>query len=67
MTRTIRYSISKDGQITLDFHGFRGKACLDEVEKILKALRDNFGINVDIESRELKTEFYQEQQEVVEQ
>lgn len=63
----IRYSITKDGQIVLDFDGFRGKACVEEFDKILKALKDNFGIEVDAIKRDYKPEYYVEQEEVIEQ
>ena len=52
----IQYVISKDGQITLDFNGFQGVACLDEAEKILKGLKENFGIDISLEKREMKPE-----------
>jgi len=63
----IKYVISTDGQITLDFEGFRGKLCLAEFEKVLRALKENYGIEANVEQQELKQEYYQEQQEVVEQ
>jgi len=69
MPNVIRYVINPDGSVTLDFNGFRGKACVQEFEKILKQLEKNFGVKVDSEAikQELKPEYYQEQQEVVEQ
>ena len=63
----IRYAITKDGQVTLDFNGFKGKVCIAEFQKILEKLRENFGIDVNIEKQNLKSEYYQEQQEVIEQ
>ena len=69
MPNVIRYVINPDGSVTLDFNGFRGKVCVQEFEKILKQLEKNFGVKVDSEAikQELKPEYYQEQQEVVEQ
>jgi len=63
----VKYTITKDGQIVLDFEGFRGKTCIDEFNRIIKALKDNYGIDADIESQEMKPEYYAEQEEVVEQ
>ena len=62
----VRYVIDPDGSITLDFNGFQGKACIDEVKKILEALKEQ-GINIDYVKQELKPEYYQKQEEVVEQ
>ena len=67
MVKTIRYAINPDGSVTLDFNGFRGKVCVQEFQKIIEALKRD-GITVDGEvSQELKQEYYQEQEEVVEQ
>jgi len=52
----IYYTITEDGQITLDFDGFQGVACLEEAEKILKGLKENFGVDVKLEKREMKPE-----------
>jgi len=69
MAKVIRYVINPDGSVTLDFNGFRGKVCVQEFEKILKQLEKNFGVTIDSGAikQELKPEYYQEQQEVVEQ
>ena len=67
MSNVIRYVINPDGSVTLDFNGFRGEACVQEFEKILRELEKNFGVKVDTIKQELKPEYYQEQQEVVEQ
>ena len=63
----VKYTITKDGQISLDFEGFRGKACINELDKVLKALRDNYGIEATVEKQEMKPEYYAEQEEVLEQ
>jgi len=67
MAKVIRYVINPDGSVTLDFNGFRGKVCVQELQKILEKLRENFGIDVNIEKQNLKPEYYQEEQEVIEQ
>jgi len=67
MVKTIKYVINPDGSITLDFNGFRGKVCIQEFQKILEALKSD-GITIDGNvKQELKPEYYQEEQEVVEQ
>lgn len=63
----INYTITKNGQITFDFEGFRGKQCISEFDKILKALKDNYGIEATVEKQEMKAEYYAEQEEVLEQ
>jgi len=68
MVKTIKYVINSDGSVTLDFNGFRGKVCVQEFQKILEALKsDGITIDGDHIKQELKPEYYQEQQEVVEQ
>jgi len=67
MAKVIRYSINPDGSISLDFEGFRGKTCIEEFQRILEALKAE-GVAVDGDIvQELKQEYYQEQEEVVEQ
>ena len=65
--KTIRYMITEDGQITLDFNGFRGEACITEFEKILKALKENYGVTTTGIKQEMKPEYYAEQEEVLKQ
>lgn len=61
----VTFVVTKDGKVAMDFDGFRGKACLVEFEKIAEALR-SAGINVGNVSRQLKPEFY-DQEEAIEQ
>lgn len=63
--KTVRYVINPDGTVTLDFNGFKGKACVGEFRKISEALRD-LGVVVDGLRQEYKQEYY-EQEEVQEQ
>ncbi|MHC1610114.1 MAG: hypothetical protein ACXQTW_00670 [Candidatus Methanospirareceae archaeon] len=65
--KTIKYTINSDGTIALDFNGFRGEACIAEFEKILKALKDNYGVTTTGIKQEMKPEYYQKQMEVQEQ
>ena len=63
--KKIRFVVTRDGKIQMDFDGFRGQTCIREFEKIAEGLR-SAGINVEGISRQLKPEFY-EQEEGVEQ
>ena len=65
--KTVRYVINPDGSVTLDFNGFRGKVCEKEFKKILEALKEFAGVEVDAVKQDYKPEYYQEQEEVVEQ
>jgi len=68
MVKTIKYVINPDGTTTLDFNGFRGKVCVQEFEKILKELEKNFGVTIDsgVIKQELKPEYYQKEEQVIE-
>jgi len=63
MAKAIKYIVTPDGEITLDFNGFKGKACITEFKKILEELEKNFGVKVDSGAirQELKPEYYQEE------
>jgi len=66
MAKTIRYSIDKNGNVTLDFNGFRGKACIQEFQKLIEALK-SYGITIDGDVKQEKKAEYYMQEEVVEQ
>lgn len=57
MAKRIIAVISKDGDITFDFNGFIGKACLNEARKLEEQLKDQ-GVKVNIRELTKKREFY---------
>jgi hypothetical protein len=57
---TTRIIISKDGKIYIEGIGYIGQECLKDLEKIINSLR-SLGINVNIESIQLKQEARQGQ------
>jgi len=57
MTKRIIAVISKDGDITFDFNGFVGEACLNEARNLEEQLKDQ-GVKVNIKEQTKKREFY---------
>ena len=49
----IRVVVREDGSVVFDYDGFRGKACLEEFEKLLKSLEKE-GLKLETVKRTLK-------------
>ena len=57
MAKRVIAVISKDGDVTFDFYGFVGKACLNEARSLENQLKD-LGVKVNIKEQTKKREFY---------
>lgn len=57
MAKGVIAVISKDGDVTFDFNGFVGKACLSEAKNLEDQLKD-LGVKVNIKEQTKKREFY---------
>jgi valyl-tRNA synthetase len=56
--REITATIGEDGAMTLDTKGFKGKACQEATDKILKEL-EVLGIGVEVKDDKKKAEYYE--------
>ena len=59
-----RVFITRDGKIVVEGIGYMGPRCEEDAEK-LQQLLQRLGVEVRIEARERKPEYYQQQAEVV--
>ncbi|PKK99758.1 MAG: hypothetical protein CVV57_01520 [Tenericutes bacterium HGW-Tenericutes-2] len=57
MSKKIIVSISKDSSIVMETDGYKGESCVVEIKKILSSF-------VDIESFELKSDYYDNDEEL---
>jgi hypothetical protein len=63
MAREILISVKEDGTVEILTRGYVGRACVDEVERLVMRLRE---LGVEVETRELTplTEYFQAGTEV---
>jgi len=55
--KDVKIRIKKDGSTTLETSGFKGKACEELTDKMLKDLRD-LGISGQVKEDKKKAEYY---------
>ena len=53
----LRIFIDKNGKIVFDAEGYTGRACLDDLNKVVELLKE-YGVDVKIEQQQLKPEYY---------
>lgn len=58
--KEIKTFIGNDGTTTIETTGFKGKACVEETDRILKDLED-LGISVAVKEEKKKAEYYESQ------
>jgi len=60
----IRILIQKDGKVIIDAEGFIGGKCLEETKKLEELLK-GYGINLNVQERHLKQEYYVKEKEAI--
>ncbi len=56
--KRIRFVVGKDGKVNYETQGFQGEACLLEAQRILQTMRDEFGVDIDVEAIQRTPEYY---------